>query len=237
MITVALVKRIREVRTLIESERTNTIMPIDNLDYALDLLNKHHAHFFEAQEFAAMTSQPTPEDSRAWSQILISLLTGTSGLARHKGQDLEDGSDVKSANAWFSIDKVRFNGVIKAGTRSSLSGKMEYLDQMPFLFFVLWDHNPDNNRERVRVWVVRPQYDRLFREMACNWYEQLANGRIRSNNFQLHPPVNENDDVFTNQCGNLMYPLLFNAEWNGYEYNALLYDSTVLHNGRCQCID
>ena len=212
-------------------------MPRDNLSDALNLLNRHHVHFFEAQEFAALTAQPTPEDSRAWSQILISTLTGIAGLARHKGQDLEDGSDVKSANAWFSIDRVRFNGVIKAGTRSSLSGRMDYLDQMPFLFFVLWDHNPVNNRERARVWVVRPQYDRLFRAVAQNWYEQLADGRIQSSNFQLHPPVDENHDVFTNRCGNLVYPLLLNAEWNGYEYDALYYNPDVLRDGECQYDD
>ena len=88
-------------------------MPRDNLSDTLNLLNRHHIRFFEAQEFAALTAQPTPEDSRAWSQILISTLTGISGLARHKGQDLEDGSDVKSANAWFSIDRVRFISPMK----------------------------------------------------------------------------------------------------------------------------
>lgn len=209
----------------------------DNLDDVLNILKIHHIHFFEAQEFAVMTDQPTPEDSRAWSQILISTLTEIPGLARHKGQDLADGSDVKSANAWFSIDRVRFNGVIKAGTRSRLSGTMDYLDQMPYLFFVLWDHNPVNHAERTRVWVVRPQVDLLFREIAENWYEQLADGRIQSDNFQLHPPVNENNNVFTNRCGVLEYPLLLNAEWNGREYIELHYAPNVLIDGECQYVE
>lgn len=204
------------------------------LEMAIEVLNTHHIHFFEGQEFAAMTDQPTPEDSRAWSQILISILTGIPGLARQKGPDLADGSDVKSANAWFSIDKVRFNGVIKAGTRSALSGSMSYLDQMPFLFFVLWDINPSNDKERVRVWVVRPQYDRLFRSVADQWYTQLASGIVRSNNFQLHPPVNKNNDIFTNQCGDLMYPLLFMAEWNGRQYEVISYFPNTLEDGECE---
>ncbi len=216
------------------SERTEIFMQRDNLTNAIDILNKHHIHFFEAQEFAAFTAQPTPEDSRAWSQILISALTGISGIARHKGQDLADGSDVKSANAWFSIDTVRFNGVIKAGTKSNLSGRMEYLDQMPYLFFVLWDYNPVNDRERARVWVVRPRYDVQFRKMAENWYEQHSDGRIRSSNFQLHPPVNENSNVFTNLCGNLEYPLLFEAEWDGKAYNVKYYFPNVLSYGMCK---
>lgn len=203
------------------------------LRLAIDVLNTHHLHFFEGQEFAEMTHQPTPEDSRAWSQILISILTGIPGLDRQKGPDFADGSDVKSANAWFSIDSVRFNGVIKSGTQSSLSGTMAYLDQMPYLFFVLWDINPDSNRERTRIWAVRPQYDRLFREVAEEWYTQSASGQIRSNNFQLHPPVNINNDVFTNRCGNLVYPLLFMAEWNGKKYEVLSFSPEILNNGEC----
>lgn len=200
---------------------------------ALNVLNTHHIHFFEGQRYASVTAQPAPEDSRAWSQILISSLTGLRGVARHKGPDLADGSDVKSANAWYSIDEVRFNGVIKAGTKSHLAGSMAYLDQMPFLFFVMWDNNPDNGRERVRIWVVRPQYDVLFRAMAQDWYNQLAAGTIKSHNFQLHPPVNENSDVFTNRCGNLVYPLLLEAEWNGREYDSVYYEPDVLDYGEC----
>lgn len=204
-----------------------------NLYDALEILKVHHIHFFEAQKYTARTKQPTPEDSRAWSQILISALTGIPGRARQKGSDLSDGSDVKSANAWFSIDCVRFNGVIKAGTHSSLAGSMDYLDQVPYLFFVLWDNNPKNNAERARVWVVRPQYDNFFREVAQKWYYELSTGNIRSNNFQLHPPVNRNCDTFTNSYGNLNYPLMLCAEWNGKGYIPKYYEPNVLRNGYC----
>ena len=57
-----------------------------------------------------------PVDLRGWSQIIVSVLTGIKGIARKKGADLEDGSDVKAANTWEAIDTPRFNGVIKAGT-------------------------------------------------------------------------------------------------------------------------
>ena len=91
----------------------------------LEILKIHHIHFFEAQEYADWTKQPTPEDSRAWSQILISALTGIPGRARQKGSDLSDGSDVKSPNASYSIDYERINGVIKAGTHSTLAGSID----------------------------------------------------------------------------------------------------------------
>ncbi len=64
----------------------------------INLLNMHHNFFFSAKEYADLTKQLTPEDSRAWSQILVSLITGIKGLGRRKGSDLADGSDVKSAN-------------------------------------------------------------------------------------------------------------------------------------------
>ncbi len=204
-----------------------------NKKQVFDLLRIHHEYFFEAKTYADLTDQPTPEDSRAWSQILISLLTGIKGLAREKGPDLRDGSDVKAANTWGAIDTPRFNGVIKAGTKSDKSDSMASLDSMPFLFFVLWDNEPVSRKERTRVWVVRPQTDSLFRSICNNWYEQRAVGTIISSNFQLHPPRNKNSNEFRNTCGNLNYPLLFSAVWNDTEYELSEYNPDLLRTGRC----
>ncbi len=66
----------------------------------LNVLNTHHTEFFKAHAFAQLTSQPTPCDTRAWSQILVSVISNISGVARQKGADLADGSDVKAANTW-----------------------------------------------------------------------------------------------------------------------------------------
>jgi hypothetical protein len=84
---------------------------------AIELLNKHYDDFYDMVEVARKTGHPVPMDTRGWSQILVSVLTGLSGLARKKGADLEDGSDVKAANTWEAIDTPRFNGVIKSGTK------------------------------------------------------------------------------------------------------------------------
>ena len=204
------------------------------MDRVLEALNEHHKAFFSSRVFAEETGQPAPLESRAWSQIIVSLLTGIRGLDRKKGPDFIDGSDVKAANVWGAIDTPRFNGCIKAGTMSSVSNSMKSLDEMPYLFFVLWDYEPSSETERVRIWCVRPQYDNHFRNICQKWYSLRASGEIVSDNFQLHPPRNLNSDIFTNNCGNLHYPLLFCAMWDGDEYYVDYYEPDILQNGECQ---
>ena len=110
----------------------------ENIEKALEFLNLHHQAYFDAQPYADKTEHPTPDDSRAWSQILVSLLSGINGLARKKGADLADGSDVKAANTWGAIDTPRFNGVIKAGTKTiciilSIEGAHSLASEVPKL--------------------------------------------------------------------------------------------------------
>jgi len=141
-------------------------------------------------------------DTRGWSQIIVSTLIGVKGLARQKGADLADGSDVKGANTWKAIDTPRFNGVIKAGTKADVSDKLDSLDGMPHLYLVLWDETV-RSTARCRIWVVRTQRDKLFRGMCASWYVKRASGEIRSNNFQLHPPRGRDTNIIRNTCGNL----------------------------------
>lgn len=104
---------------------------------ALDVLDAHYDTIHAARPFAEKAHQGIPSDSKAWSQILISLLTGNYGRARKKGSDLSDGSDVKAANCWTAIDTPRFNGVIPAGRLSETSKKPEdvsALDDIPYIF-------------------------------------------------------------------------------------------------------
>ena len=208
----------------------------EQLPEVLELLKRHRQSFQVATPFAGKTGHPVPSDTRAWSQILVSLLTGIMGISRKKGADLEDGSDVKAANVWSAIDTPRFNNCVKSG-RKGEKGSIACLDDMPFLFFVLWDQEPDHKRDRCRVWVVRPAQDKVFRAVCAKWYEQRDKGIIQSDNFQLHPPRNINSDVFTNTCGNLRYPLLFRADWVGEEYKVIAYDPEVLTTGTCKPAD
>jgi hypothetical protein len=213
-------------------------LPNDGVEKALELLDSHYESFYSIVDLAKQTGHPVPMDTRGWSQILLSLLTGIKGLARKKGADLDDGSDVKGANTWEAIDTPRFNGVIKAGTKSATSGKIESLDSSPSLFLVLWDHAPDTTNARCRIWCIRPQHDPLFRAMCQAWYSKIETGEIISTNFQLHPPRHLNSNVIRNTCGNLEYPLLFCAERpEGGRYALKEIHPEVMVSGLCRAAE
>jgi len=201
------------------------------------LLNIQYDSFMEVKPYADKYGHPHPSDTRGWSQIIVSSLTGIKGIERKKGADLDDGSDVKGANTWGAIDTPRFNGCIKAGTKSDISGTMASLDQQPHIFFVLWDFEPIRNRERCRIWVVRPQRDAVFRSICEIWYRKRETGEIGSNNFQLHPPRNKVSNVIRNTCGNLEYPLLFSAVRGDKGFTVTYFNPDVLVNGQCQKVD
>lgn len=198
----------------------------------LRLLNEHHDAFFSAAAIARETCHPVPGDTRGWSQIIVSVLTGIKGIGRRKGPDLEDNSDVKGANTWEAIDTPRFNNVIKAGTQAKHSDSMNYLDTAPFLFFVLWDVDFLEQR-RCRIWVVRPKVDPEFRRMCQDWYEARAEGK-RSTNFQLHPPRGKDTNIIRNTFGNLSYPLLFSAVRKGTDFTLEAYDINAMKDGLCK---
>lgn len=203
---------------------------------ALGLLDLHFESFYAAEPFATKTGHPVPVDTRGWSQILVSTLTGTMGLERKKGADLDDGSDVKGANTWGAIDTPRFNGVLKAGTKATTSGSMSSLDAMPFLYFVLWDQTI-RQTSRCRIWVVRTQHDAVFRGVCAAWYQKHAAGEISSNNFQLHPPRGKDTNEIRNTCGNLTYPLYFCAERAvGKKYALQCHVPSVLVSGSCSML-
>lgn len=203
---------------------------------AITFLESHYQAFEISKPLANKTGHTAPADTKSSSQILVSLLTGLLGLKRKKGADLDDGSDVKAASVWDAVDTPRFNGCLPAGRKSEKAKKandVSALDGTPFLFFVLWDHKPQVNLPRCRIWIARPQSDKAFRAMAEKWYELRTQGRIKSDNFQLHPPRDLDSNVIRNNCGTLQYPLFFSAvrETQGWRVETL--DPAVLSSGEC----
>jgi hypothetical protein len=69
--------------------------------------------------------------------------------------------------------------------------------------------------------------------MCKKWYDQVANGEIKSNNFQLHPPIGKDSNVSTNKCGNLSYPLLMCAEYIDDGFVSVQYEPEVMKSGEC----
>jgi hypothetical protein len=208
-------------------------------EHTITILNTHRKSFCEAKIFADFAGHTVPCDTKSWSQILVSFLTEIPGLFRQKGNDLADGSDVKAANAWDAIDKPRFNGVLKAGRVGTEYVSISSLDDMPFIFFVLWDWVDGLvNQERCRVWYVNTKKDEIFRNVAQKWYDLRNNGEIRSSNFQLHPPIHKNENIVTNECGNLNLPLMFNAQWDisHNTYKILSYDWNIKESKYCTSV-
>ena len=214
------------------SENMNDAQPAV-IDATLSLLDHHYHSFYSVADVARRTRHPVPMDTRGWSQIIVSVLTGINGIERKKGADLADGSDVKGANTWEAIDTPRFNGVIKSGTHANYSDSMAYLDDTPYLFFVLWDID-GARRHRCRIWVVQPPVDPKFRAMCASWYEARAAGDITSTNFQLHPPRGQDNNIISNSYGTLVYPLLFGAVRIDERYVRQHYSRHALDRGRCQ---
>jgi hypothetical protein len=212
---------------------------LPEVDRALRLLDAHYREFVASKPFADETGHPVPSDTRAWSQILVSTLTGIEGIKRKKGADLSDGSDVKAANVWSAIDTPRFNNCIPAGRTSEKAKRpptVSALDATPYIFFVLWDEQDDERLPRCRVWCVRSNSDPVFRRVCAKWYRQFAADEV-SNNFQLHPPRNQNHNVIRNTCGNMEFPLLFSAVMKGSRFQMQEYHPSVLRNGRCRLVN
>lgn len=207
-----------------------------NIFEAIRLLDTHCKAFYEAHPLAQKFSHPIPSDTRAWSQILASILTGKKGLAQKKGADLEDGSDVKGANCWEAIDTPRFNGVIPSGRKSKTSRKeldISALNDIPHIYFVLWDNEPVSKNKRCRVWCIRTSKDKVFRSICAKWYKQKVAGEIKSDNFQLHPPRNKDTNVVRNTCGNFEMPLLFSATKKNGSFTCDHYSPEVIEQGEC----
>ena len=151
-----------------------------------------------------VTGQSSQLDSGYLGQQLVSLLTGVPGSgARGKGLDLADGAEVKAASTLSGVDVPRWNNQLKGKSKVD-----SYLNH-PAIYFVLFD--TIDRREafplRVRIWKVEPRDDKCFSGVVRKWATKDSSG-----NFQLHPPCWKDDDVATNNAGNIRLPLMFCAQ-------------------------
>lgn len=183
---------------------------------ALDLIKEMFVEYRKVMlKWFQITNQSPQLDSGYIAQHLISVLTGKKGSGtRGKGQDLDDGSEVKSAYNIDGIDRSRWNHSF------TQRDKIDKWLASPNIYYVLFDQlvRDKSSPVRVRTWMITPEVDTAYQTVLRRWADLPERTWAKStggeNNFQLHPSVFKEINRATNQCGDLALPLMFWAEEN-----------------------
>ncbi|MHC1738812.1 MAG: MamI family restriction endonuclease [Ignavibacteriaceae bacterium] len=159
----------------------------------------------ELDKWKSFTKQSAQVDSGYLGQHLISILTNVPGRGeggRGKGLDLIDGSEVKVASTFGGVDVPRWNNLIIGKAK-----KKKYL-AFPNIYLVLFDtlNKEEKFPVRIRVWRIRAQDDKIFQTVVNKWFRKRTSG-----NFQIHPPCWKDNNIVTNESGNISAPLMFEA--------------------------
>jgi hypothetical protein len=164
------------------------------------------AQYHQLTGWQKVTQQTAQLDSGYLGQHLVSLISGTPGRgagSRGKGHDLVDGSEIKTASALGGVDAPRWNHS-SFGNPKNVDAYLE----SKYIYFVLFDTETRHEEFplRLRVWRVAPSTDKAFSKVVKDWAEGKSSG-----NFQLHPPCWREGSRVTNESGNLVLPLIFEA--------------------------
>lgn len=153
----------------------------------------------QLKKWRDVTNQTAQPDAGYIAQHLVSVFSGIPGtLMRGKGDDLDDGSEVKTASEISGVDQPRWNHTI------SSEEKLEEWFNQPNVYYVLIDRN-DNTLIRVRIWCVKPSEDPDYRELFKRWNSE----GYSSSNLQMHPPIGKTTNEVRKDVGNIMLPLAF----------------------------
>lgn len=170
-------------------------------DLALKLLQEQvvdqrkKLHFWKK-----ITNQAAQIDTGYIGQHLVSLISGVPGRGmRGKGDDLADGSEVKSANFLDSMD-MRGAVAPRWNFASNNAEAMEGYLKVPKLYLVSLDVNP-KEEIRARIWELDPRTHEAFRTRYEEWmqvkgYPKLSDSDRPGVNFQLFPPRNRTNETF-----------------------------------------
>lgn len=150
--------------------------------------------------WSAFNAQTSQIDTGYIAQHLLSYITQIPGQGmRGKGDDLVDGSEVKSANFLDSMDKMgatapRWN--FTAITKEIMEKFLNY-DK---LYLVSLDLN-ENSNFRIRVWKVDVTQHKVLRERYILWMKTLGYPKFKAENkpsvnFQLFPPRSGTCDTY-----------------------------------------
>ena len=150
--------------------------------------------------WSTITAQSSQIDTGYIAQHLVSLHTQIAGQGmRGKGDDLCDGSEVKSANFLDSMDKKgavapRWN--FTAVTRHIMERFLDY----PAVYLLSMDLNTSGGF-RTRIWKVDVQKHTILRNRYIEWMQKLGYPKFEANaeqsvNFQLFPPHSGTEENF-----------------------------------------
>lgn len=173
------------------------------------------------QKWAALTGQSAQVDTGYIAQFVASIALQIPGQGfRGKGDDLADGSEVKSAANVSGVDRPRWNhnlGTLAQDAKRRKEGKPtvgdEYLS-VPYVFYLLADRSASDTRVpraiRIRGWLIDAQRDEGWRSLLIDYLETRSANKY---NLQLHPPVGYDDDIVVNTLDNLDFAdvLVFDA--------------------------
>lgn len=201
--------------TFIEIDKVDVVDRVHISNYVLKLLSKEQRKelakaLIEEQvinqrtllsHWSTVTAQSSMIDTGYIAQHLVSLQTQIAGQGmRGKGEDLCDGSEVKSANFLDSLDKAgatapRWN--FTAVTKDIMERFLEYTA----IYLLSIDYNTDNNF-RIRIWKVNIQKHTILRDRYIEWMNKLGYPKFAdmtnkpSVNFQLFPPANGTNQTY-----------------------------------------
>lgn len=196
-----------EDRVKIASKILNILSREERKELATQLLEEQVSEQREKlNHWSAITAQSSQIDTGYIAQHLVSLQTQIAGQGmRGKGDDLCDGSEVKSANFLDSLDKKgatapRWN--FTAVTRQIMERFLEY----PAVYLLSMDLNA-KGCFRTRIWKVDVTKHRILKERYKEWmnvlgYPKFASDKEESVNFQLFPPHIKTEENFARHGNN-----------------------------------
>jgi hypothetical protein len=176
-------------------------------DLALRLLDEQIVEARKRLHFwRSLTHQPAQVDSGYISQHLVSLITHLRGQGfRGKGLDLEDGSEIKSANF---LDSEDARGAVAPRWNFTVKQQSEMFAYLKCKWIYLVSIDNYESGVRVRVWRLSPKTHRPFKRRFNDWAKKVGfpifrkRGRIRKDaNFQLFPPRNGSEDDYARHGG------------------------------------
>lgn len=150
--------------------------------------------------WSTITAQSSQIDTGYIAQHLVSLQTQIAGQGmRGKGDDLCDGSEVKSANYLDSLDKAgavapRWN--FNAVTIEIMERFLTY----PAVYLLSMDLN-SQGCFRTRIWKVNVLKHTVLKQRYVEWMEKLGYPKLRGEmggqaNFQLFPPRDGSEENY-----------------------------------------